>query len=268
MSGAVATKPLSRDERLFYRDRLRAARYAALADAEGFEHVCFAVESLGMRLLGKQATLGKGRRGREGYEHHVLNLADAVAEKQPLADQFPGFFSQFSALYTKLRKARNDAMHTGAFARHATSAAIELCIHLEEAVMKEGGSCLDTVSDHMVREVVKVEAWHPVAHARQLMLTHSFSFLPVRLGGGWKLISEMSLACFLQTKRSDRLAMSIEDAASEASSLVCDAKEIRADTKISDLFGQSIGNHGRIWLVTEADGSDRLLGILTPFELM
>lgn len=268
MSGAVPKNQLSRDERLFYRDRLRAARYAALADSEGFEHVCFAVESLGMRLLGKQAALGRGRTGHEGYEIYVLRLADAVSDKRLLAEKFPGFFTRFPALYTKLRKARNDAMHTGAFARHATSAAIELCIHLEEAVMKDGDSSLDKVSDLMVREVVKLEAWHPVAHARQLMLTHSFSFLPVRLGGEWKLISEMSLACFLQTSRSERLAMSIEDAASKASSLVCDAKEIRADTKISDLFGQSIGNHGRIWLVTEADGSDRLLGILTPFELM
>lgn len=159
-------------------------------------------------------------------------------------------------------------MHTGAFARHATSAAIELCIHLEEAVMKDGNSSLDKVSDHMVREVVKIDAWHPVAHARQLMLTHSFSFLPVRLNGGWVLISEMSLASFLHEMRSARLAMSIQDAADLVPNLVCSAKEIRPDAKVSALLKAPIGDHGRIWLVTETDGSDRLLGILTPFELM
>ena len=268
MSAAVANKSLSRDERLFYRDRLRAARYAALADAEGFEHVCFAVESLGMRLLGKQSALGKGRRGQEGYEDKITGLADALPEKRFLAQQFPAFFTRFSALYTKLRHARNDAMHAGVFARHATSVAIELCIHLEEAVMRESDSSLNKVSDLMVREVVSVEAWHPVAHARQLMLTHSFSFLPVLLDGKWKLISEMSVAWFLQKNRQDRLAMSIQVAAEAEPYLLCSAKEIRPDAEISELLGLPIADHGRIWLVTDTEGSDRLLGVLTPFELM
>ena len=36
---------------MHYRDRFREARYAALADAEGFEAICFALEALGLRLL-------------------------------------------------------------------------------------------------------------------------------------------------------------------------------------------------------------------------
>lgn len=31
--------PLSKNESLFYRDQLRSARYAALADAEGFSEI-------------------------------------------------------------------------------------------------------------------------------------------------------------------------------------------------------------------------------------
>ena len=31
------------DERIYYRDQLRAGRYAALADAEGFYSICFAL---------------------------------------------------------------------------------------------------------------------------------------------------------------------------------------------------------------------------------
>lgn len=45
-------------ERLFYRDRLRSARYAALEDAEGFGEICFALEALGLRLLSRQEALG------------------------------------------------------------------------------------------------------------------------------------------------------------------------------------------------------------------
>ncbi len=49
----------SANERIYYRDRIRQARYAALADAEGFEQVCFALEELGVHLLGKQKDLGE-----------------------------------------------------------------------------------------------------------------------------------------------------------------------------------------------------------------
>lgn len=34
---------ISVDECVFYRDQLRAGRYAALADAEGFHSICFAL---------------------------------------------------------------------------------------------------------------------------------------------------------------------------------------------------------------------------------
>lgn len=46
--------PLDWHERMYYRDQLRSARYAALADAEGFQSVCYALEALGMRV-GKAA---------------------------------------------------------------------------------------------------------------------------------------------------------------------------------------------------------------------
>ena len=55
---ASAGSDLLPQERIFYRDRLREARYAALADAEGFGAICFALEALGLRLLRKQAALG------------------------------------------------------------------------------------------------------------------------------------------------------------------------------------------------------------------
>lgn len=266
MSGAVPKEQLSRDERLFYRDRLWAARYAALADAEGFEQICFAVEALGMRLAEKQGALSE-------YQEVISGLIATVDWRNDLAKEFPWAFTQFPALYEKLRTARNDAMHTGAYARHATSAAVELCILLEEAVMTENQSKLKTVGDVMVREVISVEEWHPVAHARHLMLTHSFSFLPVRIDHGWKLISEMSIARFLQAAsssadRKKRLAKSIAGAVDVEASLVCAAKEVCPATEISTLFESPIQDHGRIWLVIETDGSDRLLGILTPFELM
>ena len=129
---------------------------------------------------------------------------------EALAELYPGSITRFEALYSSLHSARNDAMHSGAYARHAAVAAVELCIHLEEALM--AGPQLPTkVADYMVKAPVSVEPWQPVAHARQLMLTNSFSFLPVHLNG-WKLLSELSVARFLR-KHPDRqaaLAMRID----------------------------------------------------------
>ncbi len=103
-------------------------------------------------------------------------------------------------------------MHIGAYARHATEAAIHLCIGLEEALMVE---VKRTVGNVMVASPVTVANWQPVAHARQLMLMHSFSFLPVRLGNSWWLISELGLAKFLSVPTKDkalRLGMTIDAA--------------------------------------------------------
>ena len=257
----VCQMSLTIEESCFYRDRLRAARYAALADAEGFTEICFAVESLGMRLLKKQKHLGD-------YTQCVSELADLIPDRAQLAQDFPGCFARFCTLYEILRNARNEVMHTGTYARHATSAAIALCIHLEEALMAVPTPKPSKVKDYMVREVVSVKSWQPVAHARQLMLTHSFSFLPVETKSGWKLLSEMSVASFLREHRPQRLAMSINDAVLQDSGFLGKAKEVRPDCEIADLFKTTFNDGARLWLITEADGSDRLLGVLSPFELM
>ena len=95
-------------ERLHYRDQLRAARYAALADAEGFGEICFALEALGLRLLGQQADLG-------AYEERIGVYAQKSSQFNELARKPPSRFKT-------VRTARNDAMHIGAYARHATEA--------------------------------------------------------------------------------------------------------------------------------------------------
>jgi len=254
-----AQAPLTQRERLFYRDRLREARYSALADAEGFAEVCFALEALGMRLLRREGTLSN-------YEPRIRTLSLEVPTLSKLAEDFPEFFTRFAALYDTVRRARNDAMHTGAYARHATSAAIELCIGLEEAVMK-GSLQMSTVADFMVKTPVYVEPWQPVAHARQIMLTHSFSFLPV-LHGNWKLLSEISLVKFLQgsVDRRTALALSIEDAVARGLRLT-DAPSVRTGDKIVDILQkESTQDSPAFWLVI--DKNDRLAGILSPFELM
>lgn len=187
--------PLSSDECVYYRDLLRAARYATLADAEGFGEICFAIEALGLRLLGKQKNMGK-------YFESLLPLADSSLTLSQLSGKFPVFFTGYSALYDAVNSARNDVMHSGAYARHAATAGIELCIGLEEALMTTTRSERLTVADYMVKSPVSVEHWQPVAHVRQLMLMHSFSFIPVCIDKKWKLVSETAIAKYLHGQES------------------------------------------------------------------
>lgn len=49
------------EKRQFFRDQLRSARVAALADAEGFEATVHSLELMGQHLLGKGRTLGEYR---------------------------------------------------------------------------------------------------------------------------------------------------------------------------------------------------------------
>lgn len=249
-------------ERIALRDRLRSARYAALANAEGFHEVCYAIEALGMRLHGAESTLN-------GYLPSVRSLAGYSPLFRDLPAQFPAFFTRFDALYETLRRARNDAMHLGSYARHATTAAVELCIGLEEALMNASASRL-TVADYMVKTPISVEPWQPVAYARQLMLTHSFSYLPILHGGRWKLLSELAVVGYLypmnRARKDIALAQSIEDAVGAGLKLL-PAKKVKPMDEVAELVAASAARPTpTLWLVVEA--SKRLTGVLSPFELM
>lgn len=260
-SGPVAggLQPL---ERLHYRDRLREARYAALADAEGFGAICFALEALGLRLHGEQAALGDYRGSINAQARRSLVLTN-------LPQVYPLRFKPFKALFSIVQAARNDVMHTGAYARHATQAAIELCIGLEEALMADAKR---TVSNLMVSAPVTVEAWQPVAHARQLMLMHSFSFLPVRLNGEWCLVSELGLAKYLSGgSRKTLLCQTIEKAKTSGMEVikVPDNELLDAQMKVDEVLRRAKVQQGpTLWLVVDRDRHEHLAGVLSPFELM
>lgn len=105
-------------EAIFFRDQLRAARAVALQDAEGFHQILFCLERLGLQLHGVVGALGP-------YRTKLVGLA----AQSPLADEiprkWPGWHSEFGALYDELLDARNDALHQGAFARSLTGHAVQ-----------------------------------------------------------------------------------------------------------------------------------------------
>jgi len=251
---------LEREEWLHYRDRLRTARYCALADAEGFGEICFALEALGLRLLGKKSDMGH-------YTEAIRKLAEDSVVLTELSVEFPKYFAKFDALYETVRIARNDAMHTGVYARHATVAAIELCIGIEEALIKEEKVQRTQVADFMVKSPVSVEIWQPIAYARQMMLTHSFSYLPV-FQGRWKLLSELAMAKYLNSDADWKclMAATIEKASTDGLQLI-DAMTVRTDDEIKKLLSsEGISCNPTLWIVEDEHG--KIAGVLSPFELM
>ena len=243
---------------LYFREQLRDARAVALRDAEGFQEILFALERFGVFLKGKTQDLGK-------YTDDIR----AVALDSPLAEDIPTLHKSwhlaFSELYELVREARNDALHQGAFARHLTNSATQLAIILEDALMKN----FTTAADFMVREPVCASFWQPLSFIRQQMLTNSFTYLPVlstKEGSVcWLLISDYCLAEYLRKgDRKNRLAKPLENAVSDQ--LILESASVcYPDTSISEVLEIS---KGKPVLVIEREHADRLLGIVTPFDLL
>lgn len=133
-----------------------------------------------------------------------------------------------------------------------------------------------TVGQVMVKSPITVEPWQPVAHARQLMLMHSFSFLPIRHQQAWHLLSELALAQFLnasQTARRTRLGLTVEEAVGYTPALelvpVLRDRLLAAQTTIDDVLCDARTADGpTLWLVIDDGREDHLAGVLSPFELM
>src|SRR5690242_4849541 len=112
---------------LHFRDQLRQARASALRDAEAFDEILFVFERLGAYVYGQMGDLGK-----------YLEALKTVAVGSPMAVEIPAKLAEHSCFemkYEIVRKARNDAFHQGALARHLTVNAIELSLILEEGLM-------------------------------------------------------------------------------------------------------------------------------------
>jgi predicted transcriptional regulator len=244
---------------LFFRDQLRSARAAALADAEGFPAVLRVVEMIGQQLDGKISI------GLKGYKTALTRLASASPLATDLPSNWPSCHTEFGALYDEMTQARNDAVHQGSYARTLCDHSVELSIILEDALMTDA-SC---VSQFMVRNVVEVKPWHPVSHVRQQMLTQAFSFLPIWYDGAWNFIPEYSVARYLRTGwgnvRRERLVASVSAAVTASNLELLKAQTVGPDEPIKatlPLIGE------RPLLVIDSEHADALVGMLTSSDIL
>ena len=247
---------MTSDERMYFRDELRAARAQMLGDAEGFQQALFCIERLGLRLHGKIGNMGS-------YGGELKSLAD----ESPLATEIPTkhsrWHSDFAALYEDLRNARNDALHQGARARTLTTHAFQVALILEDALMSD----MKLASQYMVRDVVCGQLWQPISFVRQQMLAYSYSYLPFLDDGQWKLVSEAGVAKFLgrdYSERRTRLAKSLGQALEDG------LRRIPAPTAFP---GERIGEvferlESSPFVVVDREKPQRLVGILTAFDVL
>jgi len=251
-------------------EELRIARLSAQKDAEAFDELLFVFERLGCYLKGRAATLGK-------YKDELLALAEKSALGGNLDARLANWHTDKSVLYTLVNQARNDALHQGAGARHLTEHAIELALLFEDALMNRADDSMTELRDIMVRSPVVAEPWQPVSFVRQVMLTNSYSTLPVYFDNKWRVITDAQVAAFLRgvvsNDRLARLGTPVEEAAKAHPTLLCDASVEKPGTCIADVVKRfSTNPQDAFILVVEepfaSPQSRALLGIVTAFDIL
>ena len=232
--------------------RLRDARALVLRDAESFHQAAMALERVGQILCGKI------RNGLGAYENELLELAKTAETMDP---------AEVDRLFAIVKEARNMAVHEGAWARHLSSRLVDFFIILEKAIMNK----MTYAQDIMVRQPMVAEMWHLVAHVRQTMLANSFSSLPVLKDGRWHCISDLMIMRFLHSAADAkdlkvRLSTQLEVAISAGGIVPSVASCYTLDSKLVDIVAEM--QAGPALVIDCRSGSIRLVGILTPFDLL
>lgn len=245
---------LSQSERRHYLAEFRAARASVLADAEAFHEVLTAVERLGLRLSSKS-------NGLASIKKFVATIAEAAGSAWERQDGQN--VSRFDRIFEIVRSSRNDAMHQGAAARHLSDKCVELATMIEDGLM----TTLRRVEDFMIRSPVQAYLFETLASIRRKMLVNSFSYLPVRSGNGWHLLSDAALANYLLDSRSGgerkvRLGQQLDEALKSDKLRLLSARACGPESAIESLLPQ-LDAHPLLVLEHE-----QLVGIVTPFDLL
>lgn len=252
-------------------NELREARLNAQKDSESCDQLLFVFERLGAFRLGETATLGS-------YRSCLLALAQQSALGDGLRDAQKTWHSSAGILYELILEGRNDALHQGARARHLTEHCIELGLLFEDVLMN-GDDPMATLRDIMVRSPIIAEPWQPVGFARQIMLTNSFSYLPIYTPehNEWRLVSDAQIAAMLRRVTSEErgrlLATALEDPILKEHKFKFEPATVeRPNQKIASIASALLERP--IVLVVDSDEKTalerckKLVGIVTAFDIL
>jgi len=244
---------LSREQAVYFRNKLRAARDDTLGDSEGYQQVLFVVEQMGRQMWpDENKSLGRDK----------PNFVEFVRKWHPLEGNEPGD-TPFETRYETVKDGRNDAMHIGAVARTLSQHCVKLAITLEDAMMANIEAA--TVQDYMVRTPVRTYEWQQIGLIRQTMLESSFSYLPFLADDEWHVVSADAICRYLQGKsRKCRLTLTLKDARADG------LKAEKASTfcqyaSISCVLNKLCGDEPALVIQTKTND---LVGIANTFDLM
>jgi hypothetical protein len=251
---------ISQEQASYFRTELRTARAATLRDAESFDQLIRAIERLG----GFLAPSGSGL---FDYSPALLELAGRSWLPYSEVTEWPGLHVPVERLLGLVRESRNAAVHEGAFARHLARHAVALALIMENALMTES----KTLGDFMVPNPVCAEMWQPVSFIRQQLLANSFSFLPVRMSDEkdrkWCLVSDLAVARYVRISgggERSRLRRTLAESV-DAGQIALDVADVFPPaTPVASVIGKMVN-----WpILVIPDGSDHLLGLVAPFDLL
>lgn len=266
---------MTKDQAIYFRNQLRAARAVALQDAEGFHEILYATERLGSFLTPPPPEKSGGKTSNNNLDAYKKGIEDYIGNSgSPLVSGLlTGWHIPFSKLYEVVRIARNDAMHQGAFARHLTMHTVQLSLILEDALMSNPIDLPNNVGDYMVRDPACASEWQPVSFIRQQLLVNSFSYLPIKISENWQLVSDNSIMIYLrasqpqtQNGRKKRLNKPLSDAIADGLKLE-DVYLCCQDDPLDEVI-KEMERDGKPVLIVRERKSKELLGILTPFDLL
>jgi hypothetical protein len=185
-----------------------------------------------------------------------------------LADTLDGR-QQRCELFDTVLRARNMAIHGGAWLRHHTSRLVDLFLLLEEAIIIK----MEVIDQIMVRSPLEAKTWHLVGHARNDMLSNSFSALPISIETGsknrWMVLCDEAIMRLIWGKsREDRdrlLSQTIEDAINNEKMHLREAAVCAPRDPIQSIAGRS---QWPVLVIDNSSGAENLVGIVTPFDLL
>lgn len=233
------------------RGQLRAERGAVLADAEGFEVLVHAIESVGKWVVPSGSNLDK-------YTPGLVHLTKTALGWHKGDKRI----KSLEASLFLLRQTRNDYAHEGVHARNAAHEAVEVALLLEEAL---SFSWVEVrLEDVMVRRPVTADAEDTLAEIRRVMLSNSFSFIPVRIDGSWHLVAERWMADqVVGKKKSDRDA----ELGRKVNEFKADLPEVRPRKPETRCAKLEVPLPDLI-LVAERSNARVLMGVVSPSDLL
>lgn len=248
---------MTEEQRVYFRDLFRQARYKALIDAEDFDSLFHAIETFGAFLTENPTYNSIGK-----YKSKIEDFIKSAPFYNALPKEFPSYHNSFSFLYEEVRKFRNESAHQGVHARNKIRYAIELCLMIETVL----NDMDDQISNYMVRSPLTASDWEPLSHVRKEMLINSYSYIPIFIDDKWQLISDYGLFNYLKNKKDELVTLreSIKTAKQNGLKLESPFGYVNEEQSVKRLTLDST----LPVLVHSKDDPKRLVGILTSFDLI